>query len=288
MRKNRHNFFNMYFTTTISITLVLFLVGLVCAIFLCANSISEELKEKVSLSLVLNDSVGQPEVERISRMLTVGDYAKSVTYVSKEEALQEYITELGEDPALFLGYNPLLASLEVSLNADYAHVDSIQMIETKLRPFTGIKRVIYHQELINAIDKNVRIISWILSAFAVLMLVFSLVLINNTIRLSVYSKRFIIHTMRLVGATPWFIRAPFVRKHMLVGLIASLLALGLLFGTGYYLRQELGIAFVSVDYMSLGILAVGLIAVGLLITFFSSYWAVGKYIRLKTDDLYYI
>lgn len=288
MGRGRHNFFNMYFTTTISITLVLFLLGLVASILLFANSVSEELKEKVSLSLVLNDSIQQTEVERITRLLTVAPYAKSVTYVSKEEALQEYIADLGEDPADFLGYNPLLASLEVSLNADYAHVDSIRMIETKLKPFTGIKRVVYHQELINAIDKNVRVISWFLLGLAILMLVFSLVLINNTIRLSVYSKRFIIHTMRLVGATPWFIRAPFVRKHMLVGLTASLLALGLLGLLGYYLRQEFGISFVSVSHATLLLLAAALILVGLLITFFSSYRAVGKYIRLKTDELYFI
>ncbi len=288
MRKGRHSFFNMYFTTTISITLVLFLLGLVGSILLFANVVSAELKEKVSLSLVLNDSIGQPEVERITRLLTVSPYAKSVTYVSKEDALQEYIAKLGEDPADFLGYNPLLASLEVSLNAAYAHVDSIRLIETKLKPFTGIKRFVYHQELINAIDANVRLISWLLLGLAGIMLVFSLVLINNTIRLSVYSKRFIIHTMRLVGATPWFIRAPFVKKHMLVGFIASILALGLLCALGYYLRQEFNISFVAVDYAAMGMLSTGLLLVGLLITFFSSYMAVGRYIRLKTDELYYI
>ena len=288
MRKGRHSFFNMYFTTTISITLVLFLLGLVGSILLFANVVSAELKEKVSLSLVLNDSIEQPEVERITRLLTVSPYAKSVTYVSKEDALQEYIAKLGEDPADFLGYNPLLASLEVSLNAAYAHVDSIRLIETKLKPFTGIKRSVYHQELINAIDANVRLISWLLLGLAGIMLVFSLVLINNTIRLSVYSKRFIIHTMRLVGATPWFIRAPFVKKHMLVGFIASILALGLLCALGYYLRQEFNISFVALDYATLGMLSAGLLLVGLLITFFSSYMAVGRYIRLKTDELYYI
>lgn len=278
----------MYFTSTISITLVLFLVGIVSSLFLLSNELGIYVKEKVSMSIVLNDSIETQEVNRIKEILTIAPFTKSVTYISKEEALESHIQSLGENPVDFLGYNPLLASLEVQLNAEYAELDSIAKIEAKLKPYQGIKRIIYQKDMIDAINNNITTISWILIIIAAVLLLLSVILINNTIRLSVYSKRFLINTMKLVGATPWIIRAPFVRKYVGIGLIASILTLGGLAGVGYYAQYLTGMTMILMNYKLIITVAAIVICTGILITFCSSYLAVGKYIRMKTNDLYYI
>lgn len=286
--KKKRGFLNMYLTSTVSVSLVLYLVGLLASMVLASKRITTQVKENMGFSIVLLDSADQNEIKRLEEVLLVAPFTKSVSYVSKEEALKEHISSLGEDPTSFLGYNPLLASFEVKLKADYAVTDSIESIEAKVKAFPSVKRVIYHKDVLDLVDDNIATVSWFFVAVALILLVISVVLINNTIRLSVYSKRFLINTMKLVGATGWMIKRPFVRKHVVVGIFASLIALLLLGATFYYFWYSTTILLLGNDWIPYAVLSGIVLVVGLLISFIASYFAVGRYIRMRTDDLYYI
>jgi len=285
--KTKRTFFNMYFTSTISISLVLYLLGLLFAVLFMTYQIGNQVKENVGMSIVLRDSADMAEVQRIKDVLLIAPFTKSVDYVSKESALQEHIDALGEDPVEFLGYNPLSASLELKLNAQYAINDSIKSIETKLKPFKAIKQVVYHEDVVDLVDKNIQMILGMLLLLTALLLAVSIILINNTIQLMVYSKRFLINTMKLVGATAWVIKAPFLRKNTLVALVSAILALLLLVATAYYCKYSLGIILLPTEPLYLGIGASLILLCGLLISVGASYIAVGRYVRMKTDDLYF-
>ncbi len=277
----------MYITSTISISLVLYLLGLLFTVLFMTYKIGNDVKENVGMSIVLNDSVDVNEVQRIQDMLRAAPFTKHVEMVSKEQALNEHIEELGEDPVVFLGYNPLSASIELKLNAQYAQNDSVKMIETKLKPFQSIKRIVYHEDLIELVDRNIQMILGLLLLLAALLLLISIILINNTIQLMVYSKRFLINTMKLVGATAWVIKAPFLRKNTFVAVAAALLAMAFLAATAYYSQYSLGIVLLPKDPITLSIGAVLILLSGLLISVGASYIAVGRYVRMKTDDLYF-
>lgn len=277
----------MYLTSTISISLVLYLLGLLLAVLFMTYQVSNEVRENVGLSIVLNDSIENEELKRLQDMLNVAVFTKEVNYVSKEQALQEHITALGEDPVAFLGYNPLSASIELKLKADYAVSDSVQWIESKLKPFQSIKQVVYHKDLIDLLDQNVQLILGLLLLLVALLLAVSIILINNTIQLMVYSKRFLINTMKLVGATGRVIKAPFLRKNALVGVCASILAMALLVATAYYCHYSMGIMLLPKEPVMLTLLGAMILLCGLLISVGASYVAVGRYVRMKTDDLYF-
>ena len=277
----------MYLTSTISISLVLYLLGLLLAVLFMTYQVSNEVRENVGLSIVLNDSIENEELKRLQDMLNVAVFTKEVNYVSKEQALQEHITALGEDPVAFLGYNPLSASIELKLKADYAVSDSVQWIESKLKPFQSIKQVVYHKDLIDLVDQNVQLILGLLLLLVALLLAVSIILINNTIQLMVYSKRFLINTMKLVGATGRVIKAPFLRKNALVGVCASILAMALLVATAYYCHYLMGIMLLPKEPVMLTLLGAMILLCGLLISVGASYVAVGRYVRMKTDDLYF-
>ena len=221
----------MYFTTTISVALVLFLVGLECLILLSAHELMRQVKENVVLSIVLKDDNTSEEVERTKRLLTAAPYAHDYRFISREEALQEHIANLGEDPSAFLGYNPLTDAFEVHLQAAYAHSDSIAQIEKGLLDMPYVDKVIYQKDVVKVLDNNLNEIALVLLAVAVALLIIALVLISNTIQLQVYAKRFLINTMRLVGATPWVIKWPLIRRNMRMGVEAALLALLMLAAT---------------------------------------------------------
>ena len=277
----------MYLTSTISISLVLYLLGLLLAVLFMTYQVGNEVRENVGLSIVLNDSIENEELKRLQDMLNVAVFTKEVNYVSKEQALQEHITALGEDPVAFLGYNPLSASIELKLKADYAVSDSVQWIESKLKPFQSIKQVVYHKDLIDLVDQNVQLILGLLLLLVALLLAVSIILINNTIQLMVYSKRFLINTMKLVGATGRVIKAPFLRKNALVGVCASILAMALLVATAYYCHYSMGIMLLPKEPVMLTLLGAMILLCGLLISVGASYVAVGRYVRMKTDDLYF-
>lgn len=284
----RRSLFNMYFTTTMSISLVLFLVGLECVVLMSAHELVRHVRENVVLTVVLSDMASQEDVARLDNLMQVAPYVNGSDYISREEALQEHIDNLGEDPQKFLGYNPLTDAFEVNLHAEYAQIDSIHVIEQSLLALPYVDKVIYQADIVKQLDSNLQEASLILLAIALALLVIALVLISNTIQLQVYSKRFLINTMRLVGATPWVIKWPFIRRNMLVGIEAACVALLMLAATYYYFVNRLGIRLFALTEQNIAIIIVAVVFVGWFITFFASLAATNRYIRMKTSKMYEI
>ena len=284
----KHRFFNMYLTTTISVALVLFLIGIEAVLLIAANDLIRQVKQNVALTLVLNDNAEEDELRRIDNLLTIAPFSREHTFISKEQALQEHIEYLGEDPAEFLGFNPLQASYEVFLNADYAQSDSIATIEQTLSAFPAIKRIIYQKDVVSMLDSNVNILSSALLAAALLLLFVAVALIVNTIRLHVYSKRFLINTMQLVGATPHVIKAPIVRRNVLMGFIAGLVALFMLAAAMAYVHYYLNINLMLLTWQNILAVAAVVLLSGVVLTLLASTFATNHYIRMRTDDLYYV
>lgn len=284
----RHPFSNIHFTSTFSMSLVLFLVGLVCLMLFVARDMSKYVKENINLSVVLDDQITDQYAKRIEKYLNDSPYAKSVEYISKKDALKDHIANLGEDPQQFLGYNPLMASLEVKLNEAYANTDSVAMIEARLKTFEHINRVAYQKDMVNLVNENVRKFSLILLGIAVVLLFISVALINNTIRLTVYSNRFLINTMKMVGATSWFIRRPYIGRSMLNGLLAAFIALLMLTGLVVYIQYEFAMPGMLIQPFSAAIVCVIVILLGAIITAVSSYFAVGRFLRMHSNDMYSI
>lgn len=284
----KHRFFNMYLTTTISVALVLFLVGIECVVLISANDLIRQVKENVALTLVINDNAEPDELQRIDNLLTIAPFAREHKFISKDEALREHIEYLGEDPVSFLGFNPLQASYEVFLVADYAQSDSIVAIEQTLSVFPSVSRIVYQKDVVSMLDSNVSIFSIALLGAALLLLFIAVALIVNTIRLHVYSKRFLINTMKLVGATPHVIKAPIVRRNVLMGLLAGLLALALLAAAVAYVRYSFGLNLMMLTWQNIAVVSCVVLLTGILITLLASVFAANHYIRMRTDDLYYV
>ena len=239
-RTIRGRLFTSYLTSIISNTLVLFLIGLVLLLLFNTKKLSDYVRENIGFSVMLNDNVREAEILKLQKNLDAKVFVKSTQYISKDKAAQDLQKDLGEDFVQFLGYNPLLPSIDLKLKADYTNPDSINLIEKELLKNSEIKEVFYQKSLLHLVHENVRKISLIILGFSVLLLLIALVLINNTIRLSVYSKRFIIDTMQLVGATDGFIRKPFLLKSMLNGIYAAFIAAILLILVVYYAQKQIG------------------------------------------------
>ncbi|MDR3328345.1 MAG: permease-like cell division protein FtsX [Prevotellaceae bacterium] len=286
-KTKRDSFFNLYFTSTISITLALFMVGLVAFLLLWANHTVKYTKENVVIALVLRDSIQQSDIQRVDDYLKKADFIKAYRYISKESALNEHINDLGDDPTEFLGYNPLKATIEINLKADYANSDSLKMIEPKLRNYNFIEDIVYQKDMISDLNMNVSKISLVLSLVALLFLIVTIILINNIIRISIYSKRFVINTMKLVGARAWFIRKPFLKRFVVNGLFASFFAIIGLFGTGYYVKQ-LDSTLPLYDWHFCVPIAGLVLITGFLISFLAALFAINRYIRMKTNEMYFI
>lgn len=284
---NKYRLKNSYFTTIISIALVLFVLGLMGLLVLNAKKLADYVKETITFSVFIKENSKEVEIRRLQKDLDASYYVKSTIFVSKEKAANILEQELGNDFIQFLGYNPLLASIEVKLHARYANPDSISLMinELQINPF--VDEVYYQKSLVHAINENVKSIGIILLLFGGLLLLIAITLINNTVRLLVYSKRFIINTMQLVGATKAFIRKPFLYKSVYYGIFGSLLSILLLSGVIYVIQNELQgvIGFDEVE--SIGLLFLGVLFIGILISLISSYFAVNKYLNIKIDKLYY-
>jgi cell division transport system permease protein len=224
----------------------------------------------------------------MERLLDVVPYSLDYQYISREQALQEHIDNLGEDPQAFLGFNPLTDAFEVHLNPTYAQTDSVAKIEESLLTLPFVDKVVYQKDVMKVLDNNLSEVSLILSGIAVILLLIALVLISNTIQLQVYSKRFIINTMRLVGATPWVIKWPFVRRNLRMGIEAALVALILLAMTYYYCQVRLGVVLFPLIWQNVGFVVALMLVIGLMITFLASVAATNRYIRMKTSKMYEI
>lgn len=284
----RRSLFNMNFTTTISVSLVLFLIGLECVVLMSARELVRHVRESVALTIVLNEEVTSDEIQRMQTLMEAAPYCLDVQFISREQALQEHIDNLGEDPQKFLGYNPLTDAFEIHLYEQYTLSDSILTIEQQLRSLPYVDNILYQQDVVKTLDHNLNEISVVLLLVALALLIIALVLISNTIQLQVYSKRFIINTMRLVGATPWVIKWPFIRRNLLMGLEASLIACAMLAFAYYYCMERLGVMLFPMTKMHIGFLVAVVLLCGLIITFLASLAATNRYIRMKTNKLYEI
>jgi cell division transport system permease protein len=284
---NRKRLQSSYVTTIVSITLVLFMMGLLGLIILHAKKLSDYVKENIGFSIIMKDNIKEAGIIKLQKILDATEYVKSTEYITKEQAAQDFEQELGEEFTSFLGYNPLLPTIEVRFKAEYANNDSLTIIKEKILENSNVKEVFYQESLVDVVNKNVRKISIIILGFSTLLLIIAIALINNTIRLSVYSKRFLIRSMQLVGATQNFISRPFVWKGILHGVIGSFIAILLLTGIIYVSQRELP-ELINLQDIDLFLSLFGIvILLGIIISWLSNFLAVRKYIRLKTDSLYY-
>lgn len=283
------SFFDMQFVTScISTTLVLLLLGMVVFFVLAAHNLSVYVKENINFSIVISDDMKERDILRLQKSLNGEPFVKSTEYISKKQALEEQTEAMGTDPQEFLGYNPFSASIEVKLKSDYANADSIAKIEKQIRKNTDIQDVLYQKELVDAVNDNIRKISFLLLGLAVVLTMISFALINNMIRLSIYSKRFLIHTMKLVGASWSFIRRPFLRRNFWIGVLAAGLADGLLWAAATWLvEQEPELIKVITPEVML-LVSVAVLAFGVLITWLCAFFSVNKYLRMKAGALYRI
>lgn len=274
-------------TAVVSISLVLFLLGILGLIMLYAQTLSIYVKENIGFSVILKDNTKEVDILQMQKFMDASAFVKSTEYITKEEAAERLKKDLGEDFVDFLGYNPLLSSIDVRLKADYANPDSIAIIEANLLKDAKVQEIYYQKSLVEVINRNVRKLSIVILVFCGLLSIVAIALINNTIRLSVYSQRFIIKTMQLVGATQAFIRKPFVINGIVRGIIGAGIANLMLLGVIYFVKREAPELFALQEFLITAILFTGVIAAGGLISWLSTTFAVRKYLKLKGDDLYY-
>ena len=289
MAKRADSFFNMQFiTSSISTTLVLLLLGMVVFFVLSANNLSNYVRENIGFTVLVSDDMKEPEALKFQQQLNEKAYVKESAYISKEQALKEQTEAMGTDPAEFLGYNPFTASIEIKLNAEYANSDSIAWIEKEILANKRVVEVSYPQDLLDSVNRNLQRVSLFLMGLAALLTLISFALINNTIRLAVYSKRFLIHTMKLVGASWSFIRRPFLVRNMWVGVLAALMADALLMGMAYMLVKYEPQLVEIITPATLLVVMGSVFVFGVVITCMCAYISINKYLRMKASTLYYI
>jgi len=286
-RYQKRRLISSYFSVVISISLVLFLLGLLGLLVLNTKKVADHFKEQIALTIYLKDTAKDVEIEQLKKSLALAEYTKTSNFISKEEAAEEHSKEIGEDFMEFLGYNPLQNSIDVYMKADYVSPEQIDTIATDLRSKNFVDEVVYDKPLIALLNDNVKKITfWVLVVSGIFTFI-AVLLINSSIRLAVYSKRFIIKTMQMVGATKSFIRSPFIWQSVKLGFIGAILALIGMAIVLYYLNNS----FPELELLSdIGILAglfFGIFFMGILISWLSTFFATSRFLNLKTDELYY-
>jgi cell division transport system permease protein len=276
-----------YFTLVISVSLVLFLLGILGLVLINARELSDYFRESLSFSVMLNDDSKEADIRMLQKDLDAKPYVKSTKYISKDDAAAKMKDDLGEDFISFLGDNPLPPSIDVYLHAGYTKPDSVTKIEKYILQYPFVKEVYYQESLLFLINENVRKISIFLLIISSFLFLIAITIINNTIRLSIYSKRFLIRTMQLVGATRSFIRRPFIVQSAFHGLLAALIAMSLMVGLLYMIEKEFFLMFTFESTKLLIILGVSIIVTGVLINIVSTYFSVNKYLSISEDKLYY-
>jgi cell division transport system permease protein len=275
-------------TLCISTAMVLVLLGLVVFSVLVSRNLSEWVKENITVTVMLSDDVSANGAKLLCRDLYHRPYSKNIDYISREQALKEQTEAMGSDPSEFLGVNPFPATLEIQMHAEYANRDSLKWIAEEIRKNEKVADVAYQVDLMDSVNRNLTKVNLLLLVLALLLTFVSFTLINNMVRLSVYSKRFIIHTMKLVGASWGFIRRPFMVQALTIGIIAAVIAiivLGLcVYGLYYYEPNILTI----LTWRELVVTAVAVLLFGLLITAFCSYISANKFLRMTPGELYKI
>lgn len=276
----------IYVSTVISIALVLLMTGLLGLILIHAKNLSNYVKENIVLNIIVNEGSKEVDIIALQKSLENDPNVLKSQYVSKELAARNLTNDLGEDFVDFLGYNPLLSSIDVYLNAEYANNTNIQTFSNQLSKNPLVKEVIYQKSLVDMVNQNIRLIGIVILAFAVTLLVIAVALINNTISLAIYSQRFLIKSMQLVGATKGFIRKPFVTYGIIHGMLAGLIAIILLLAALYLAQQQIPELVILRNWFEFSMVFIAVIGIGVLISGLSTYFAVNKYLRQKIYDLY--
>ncbi len=268
--------------------MVLILLGSVVLFMLTANNLSAYVRENINIEVLLADDASSGDIMRMQKFLNSKPYVKALEYVSKEQAAKEQIEEMGIDPKEFLGYNPFIASFEINVTAEYANNDSLAMIEKDIKSVDNVMGVEYQKELIDAVNSNIKKISIIMLIIATLFTYISFALINNTVKLSIFSSRFRINTMKLVGASWHFIRKPFMQRALILGICSALFADALMWvGIKWLMEFEPTVCTV-IDLKVLIITGSSIVVFGLLITILCTYFSLWKYLRMSSNTLYRI
>ncbi len=288
MKKQSHFFSTQFITPAISTTLVLLLLGTIVFFVLTAHNLSNYVKENINISILISDELDEKEISKLSNSFGKTNYVKSIEYVSKEQALHDATADMGTDPSEFLGYNPFTASFEIKIKAEFATPEQIDKIVSNIKKHPSVVDVIYQRDLIKSVNRNLHRVSIVLLILASLFTYISFVLINNTVRLAIFSKRFIINTMKLVGAKWNFIRRPFLANGAMLGIISAVIADALLYA-GYTsaLKYEQDLNLV-VNQEVILIVGTSVFVFGLLITFICTFVSLQKYLKMSTNKLYYV
>jgi cell division transport system permease protein len=276
-----------YLTLVISVSLVLFLLGILGLVLINAKELSDYLRESLSFSIILADEAKEPDIRMLQKDLDAKAYVKSTEYISKDAAAIKMKKELGEDFVSFLGDNPLPPTIDVYLHAGFTSPDSVAKIEKYVREYPFVKEVYVQESLLFLINENVKKISLFLLVISTFLFLIALTIINNTIRISIYSRRFIIRTMQLVGATRGFIRRPFIIQSAIQGLLAALIAMCLLMGLLYLIEKQFFLMFSFESTNLLLLLGGAILITGILINIISTYFSVNRYLSISEDKLYY-
>ena len=286
-RYQKRKLISSYFSVVLSIALVLFLLGVLGLLVLNTKKMADHFKEQITVSVFLKDEAKQVEIDQLQKSLAMADYTKQAVFVSKEEAAEQHTEAIGENFIEFLGYNPLKNSIDVQLKADFVSPTQIEEIAEAIQEKDYVEEVSYDKPLISLLSDNVKKISlWILVASGIFAFI-AFLLINSSIRLSVYSKRFIIKTMQMVGATKRFIRRPFLWTNIKLGMLGALIAMIGLAVTIYYVNDFFPELTLLKDPTTLALLFAAIFVLGVLISFISTFLATQRFLNLRTDDLYY-
>ena len=275
-------------TLCISTSMVLVLLGLVVFSVLTSRNLSQWVKENLTVTVMLKDEVSVNEAKLLCRDLYHRPYSRNIDYISREQALKEQSEAMGSDPSEFLGVNPFSATLELQMKSDYANRDSLKWIAAEIKKNPKVADVAYQVDLMDSVNRNLTKVNILLLVIAALLTFISFSLINNTVRLSVYSRRFLIHTMKLVGASWSFIRRPFMRRGLVVGIIAAIIAIAVLGGCVYGLYYYEPNIITIITWVELAITAGAVLLLGIIITTVSSYISVNKFLRMAAGELYKI
>ena len=274
-------------TTIISISIVLYMLGILCFVIIGGNNLSNYFKENIGFSVYMQSDAPKSEILALKRTLDAAYYTKSTKYITKEQATIELKKELGEDFLDLSGYNPLPPTIEVSINAAFSNQNNLKIIETEILKNPYVREITYQRPLVDAVNNNIKKISYTLLIICGVLLLIAIILIHNTLRLNVYAKRFVIKSMLLVGANSRFIRRPFIYKGVIQGFLASLIAIILLVFTlwagNYYFPDIINIREFELYLLVFG----AVITIGFIISWISTFFAVRKFIKMKTDNLYY-
>ena len=286
-RALRRRLTQSYMSSVISISLVLLLIGVSGLLAVNAGSVSNYFRENIKLAIFFEESTGEDEAKKIFAEIRNKSYTKEATYISKEDGAKEMIDILGEDFLSTFEVNPIPISIELFLNADYLNSDSLRTIVQQLTALSPIKEVIYQDSLVKLINENLETAGVVLIIFIALMLFVSVVLINNTVRLNLFSKRFTIYTMKLVGAKRAFIRRPFLNRAIIQGSLSGIISALILGGIVYLVYEDLPELFAILDIKLIILVLGGIICVGILLCLISTYFIVNRLVSMTGDDIYY-